>query len=69
MSFREAETEFRFYWLQTKLKEVEGASSVSALNPFKFVILSKHECSRPAISAAVTSLPSEQEVSAVSLRC
>ncbi|TRZ01545.1 hypothetical protein DNTS_021819 [Danionella cerebrum] len=30
-------TEFRFYWLQSKVDEVEGLSEISKINPFRFV--------------------------------
>lgn len=64
VSLNNCETEFRFYWLNTKLKETKVASKVSPLNPYKFQVLTHLTCDKTSISQAVTEpLPFEDEVS------
>ncbi|XP_023678564.2 snurportin-1 [Paramormyrops kingsleyae] len=42
-------TEFRFYWLQSKVQESEGLSEVGKRNPFRFVSLQSSDCSAQSI--------------------
>ncbi|XP_027028867.2 snurportin-1 isoform X1 [Tachysurus fulvidraco] len=42
-------TEFRFYWLQSKVEEVEGLSEICNRNPFRFVSLSSISCTTESI--------------------
>ncbi|XP_060611721.2 snurportin-1 [Anolis sagrei] len=37
-------TDFRFYWLHSKMQEEEGLAEKSRLNPFKFVGLQSYSC-------------------------
>lgn len=37
-------TEFRFYWLQSKVQETEGLSQIAKRNPFRFVSLQSTDC-------------------------
>ncbi|XP_050954968.1 snurportin-1 isoform X2 [Labeo rohita] len=46
-------TEFRFYWLQSKVEEVEGLSEISKINPFRFVSLNSINCSTESIQTAL----------------
>lgn len=46
-------TEFRFYWLQSKVDEVESLSEISKINPFRFVALSSISCSTESIQMAL----------------
>lgn len=46
-------TEFRFYWLQSKVDEVESLSEISKINPFRFVGLSSIGCSTESIQTAL----------------
>uniref|UniRef100_A0A671KV70 Snurportin-1 n=1 Tax=Sinocyclocheilus anshuiensis TaxID=1608454 RepID=A0A671KV70_9TELE len=46
-------TEFRFYWLQSKVEEVEGLSEISQINPFRFVGLNSISCSTESIQMAL----------------
>lgn len=46
-------TEFRFYWLQSKVEEVEGLSEISKINPFRFVSLNSISCSTESIQTAL----------------
>uniref|UniRef100_UPI00358FD46B snurportin-1 isoform X1 n=1 Tax=Myxine glutinosa TaxID=7769 RepID=UPI00358FD46B len=50
----DCETEFRFYWLQSKLQEDEAIAEIGALNPFRFVSLQTFPCSPKGISAALS---------------
>lgn len=40
-----SETEFRFYWLNTKLEEVPEVKQHSSRNPFRFLALPHYKCS------------------------
>ncbi|KAK7891791.1 hypothetical protein WMY93_023754 [Mugilogobius chulae] len=42
-------TEFRFYWLQSKVQETEGLSEIAKRNPFRFVSLQSTDCSAESI--------------------
>uniref|UniRef100_A0A8C6UG81 Snurportin-1 n=1 Tax=Neogobius melanostomus TaxID=47308 RepID=A0A8C6UG81_9GOBI len=42
-------TEFRFYWLQSKVQETEGLSEIAKRNPFRFVSLQSTDCSVESI--------------------
>ncbi|CAL9696605.1 unnamed protein product [Knipowitschia caucasica] len=48
-------TEFRFYWLQSKVQETEGLSEIAKRNPFRFVSLSSTDCSAPSIQKCLAS--------------
>ncbi|RXN05290.1 snurportin-1-like isoform X2 [Labeo rohita] len=48
-----SKTEFRFYWLQSKVEEVEGLSEISKINPFRFVSLNSINCSTESIQTAL----------------
>ncbi|CAH1253020.1 SNUPN [Branchiostoma lanceolatum] len=45
----DSETDFRFYWLQTKLQEEPGVGEHSNTNPFVFVALKNTPCQRLSI--------------------
>ncbi|KAK3606019.1 hypothetical protein CHS0354_025057 [Potamilus streckersoni] len=51
----DSETEFRFFWLQSKFAEVPEVGTASKLNPNKFVILPNFPCTKEAISEALAS--------------
>ncbi|KAL3867503.1 hypothetical protein ACJMK2_044704 [Sinanodonta woodiana] len=51
----DSETEFRFFWLQSKFAEVPEVGIASKLNPNKFVILPNFPCTKEAISEALAS--------------
>ncbi|XP_036866092.1 snurportin-1 isoform X1 [Manis javanica] len=42
--FYDCQTDFRFYWLHSKLPEEEGLGEKTKLNPFKFVGLKNFPC-------------------------
>ncbi|XP_067292784.1 snurportin-1 isoform X1 [Pseudorasbora parva] len=46
-------TEFRFYWLQSKVEEAEDLSEISKINPFRFVSLNNISCSTESIQKAL----------------
>ncbi|KAM6970148.1 snurportin-1 [Aplochiton taeniatus] len=46
-------TEFRFYWLQSKVEEAEGLAEVAKRNPFRFVSLQSSSCSAESIREAL----------------
>ncbi|XP_041693593.1 snurportin-1 [Coregonus clupeaformis] len=46
-------TEFRFYWLQSKVQETDGMADITKRNPFKFVSLQSTACSTEAIQQAL----------------
>lgn len=46
-------TEFRFYWLQSKVEEAEGLSEISKMNPFRFVSLNNISCSTESLQKAL----------------
>ncbi|XP_056595636.1 snurportin-1 [Triplophysa dalaica] len=46
-------TEFRFYWLQSKVEEAESLSEISKINPFRFVSLSNIPCLTESIQKAL----------------
>ncbi|KAK3526428.1 hypothetical protein QTP70_025460 [Hemibagrus guttatus] len=46
-------TEFRFYWLQSKVEEVEGLSEICKRNPFRFVSLTSISCTTESIQKAL----------------
>ncbi|XP_031571924.1 snurportin-1-like [Actinia tenebrosa] len=57
----DSETEFRFYWLHTKLKEEQGLNQRSSSNPYKFIELSFTACTPEQIKTALDGT-SPQEV-------
>lgn len=53
--FHECETEFRFFWLESKLnEEFSGVKQRSRLNPYEFHVLRHFGCSDKQIAEAVT---------------
>lgn len=46
-------TDFRFYWLQTKVEETDGLSEIANINPFRFVSLRNSQCSAASIQEAL----------------
>ncbi|KAM4733580.1 snurportin-1 isoform 1-T1 [Anableps anableps] len=46
-------TEFRFYWLQSKVQETEGLSEIAKRNPFRFVSLQSTDCTAESIQKAL----------------
>uniref|UniRef100_A0A667WVW1 Snurportin-1 n=1 Tax=Myripristis murdjan TaxID=586833 RepID=A0A667WVW1_9TELE len=47
-------TEFRFYWLQSKVQEAECLSEIAKRNPFRFVSLQSTDCTEESIQKALT---------------
>ncbi|XP_053741827.1 snurportin-1 [Synchiropus splendidus] len=47
-------TEFRFFWLQSKVQEAEDLSKISKRNPFRFVSLQSKDCSSESIQKALS---------------
>lgn len=45
----DCQTDFRFYWLDSKLQEQEGLGEISKRNPFKFIGLQNFPCSLDSI--------------------
>ncbi|XP_044139303.1 snurportin-1 [Bufo gargarizans] len=50
----DCQTDFRFYWLQSKLQEEDGLCNISKINPFKFVGLQNFPCSLESIQCVLT---------------
>ncbi|CAJ0931122.1 unnamed protein product [Ranitomeya imitator] len=50
----DCQTDFRFYWLQSKLQEEDGLCNISKINPFKFVGLPNFRCSLDSIQSVFT---------------
>lgn len=46
-------TDFRFYWLQSKMQEADGLSEIAKRNPFRFVSLQSSDCSSASIHSAL----------------
>ncbi|KAM6937084.1 snurportin-1 [Xenentodon cancila] len=46
-------TEFRFYWLQSKVQETDGLSETAKRNPFRFVGLQNTDCTTGSIHKAL----------------
>ncbi|XP_005816523.1 snurportin-1 [Xiphophorus maculatus] len=46
-------TEFRFYWLQSKVQETDGLSKIAKRNPFRFVSLQSTDCRAESIQKAL----------------
>ncbi|XP_047451666.1 snurportin-1 isoform X2 [Mugil cephalus] len=46
-------TEFRFYWLQSKVQETEGLSEIAKRNPFRFLSLQSVDCTKESIQKAL----------------
>lgn len=46
-------TEFRFYWLQSKVQETGGLSDITKRNPFRFVSLQSIGCSTESIQQSL----------------
>ncbi|XP_071778424.2 snurportin-1 [Centroberyx gerrardi] len=46
-------TEFRFYWLQSKVQEADGLSEIAKRNPFRFVSLQSTACTPESIQKAL----------------
>nr|KAF6502755.1 snurportin 1 [Molossus molossus] len=47
--FYDCQTDFRFYWMQSKLLEEEGLGENTKLNPFKFVGLKNFPCTSESL--------------------
>lgn len=45
----DCQTDFRFFWIQSKVQEEEGLDVITRLNPFKFVRLQSFACSPESI--------------------
>ena len=56
----DSETEFRFYWLHTKMQEVPNASEISKVNPFSFQPLENFQCDSESISKVVNTKKSTE---------
>ncbi|XP_037110738.1 snurportin-1 isoform X1 [Syngnathus acus] len=46
-------TDFRFYWLQSKVQETDGLAEIAKRNPFRFVSLQSSECTAASIHKAL----------------
>ncbi|XP_061629405.1 snurportin-1 [Phyllopteryx taeniolatus] len=46
-------TDFRFYWLQSKVQETDGLAEIAKRNPFRFVSLQSTECTATSIHKAL----------------
>ncbi|XP_053283836.1 snurportin-1 isoform X1 [Pleuronectes platessa] len=51
--FSHQQTEFRFFWLQSKVSETEGLSEIAKRNPFRFVSLQSTACTAESIQKAL----------------
>lgn len=49
----DSETEFRFYWLDSKVKENPHVEQISSANPFKFVPLPFYCCTAESVHGAL----------------
>ncbi|XP_022108126.1 snurportin-1-like isoform X2 [Acanthaster planci] len=49
----DSDTEFRFYWLQTKLAEVPELAVQTSTNPYRFLALPSYPCNQSAIKDAM----------------
>ncbi|XP_020603315.1 snurportin-1-like isoform X2 [Orbicella faveolata] len=58
----DSETDFRFYWLQTKLQEEPLVTQVSTQNPYRFVSLPHCPCDDTSIQQALSGASSASEV-------
>ncbi|XP_078356022.1 snurportin-1-like isoform X2 [Oculina patagonica] len=58
----DSETDFRFYWLQTKLQEEPLVAEVSTENPYRFLSLPYCPCDDSSIRQALSSVTSVSEV-------
>ncbi|KAL4622770.1 snurportin-1-like [Arapaima gigas] len=47
--FSSPQTEFRFYWLQSKVQETDGLSEITKRNPFRFMSLQSVDCTPQSI--------------------
>uniref|UniRef100_A0AAY4CT55 Snurportin-1 n=1 Tax=Denticeps clupeoides TaxID=299321 RepID=A0AAY4CT55_9TELE len=47
-------TEFRFYWLQSKVAETENLSEIAKRNPFRFIALNSTVCTTEFIQEALS---------------
>jgi len=52
----DCETDFRYYWMITKLQEV-NVSDITPTNPFRFIPLQFHECDRESMSQSLSGQP------------
>ncbi|KAM4572941.1 snurportin-1 isoform 2-T2 [Odontesthes bonariensis] len=46
-------TEFRFFWLQSKVQETDGLSEIAKRNPFRFASLQSSDCTAESIRKAL----------------
>ncbi|XP_002130907.2 snurportin-1 [Ciona intestinalis] len=49
----DSETDFRFFWLNSKFSETNGLTSTSKNNTYKFEIPKRHECTKDSILKGV----------------
>jgi len=49
----ECETEFRFFWIASKLSEEDGLDLVTDKNPYKFVRITNYDCSLSSLEKLV----------------
>ncbi|KAF2985404.1 hypothetical protein EK904_005538 [Melospiza melodia maxima] len=60
----DCQTDFRFFWLSSKLQEEEGLGEKSRINPYKFVGLQNFPCSSDSLCELLaTDFPFELAVS------
>ncbi|XP_052276684.1 uncharacterized protein LOC127875954 isoform X2 [Dreissena polymorpha] len=45
----DSDTDFRFFWMLSKLQEVPEAGEVSKINPYKFIPLQYHACKKDTL--------------------
>ncbi|XP_053575854.1 snurportin-1 isoform X1 [Bombina bombina] len=50
----DCQTDFRFYWLQSKLQEEDGLCEISKINPYKFERLENFSCSLENVQRILT---------------
>ncbi|XP_038069008.1 snurportin-1-like isoform X2 [Patiria miniata] len=53
----DSDTEFRFYWLQTKLSEAPELAVQSSINPYRFLALPSYPCNPSAIENTMAKPP------------
>uniref|UniRef100_A0A8C5Q4N7 Snurportin-1 n=1 Tax=Leptobrachium leishanense TaxID=445787 RepID=A0A8C5Q4N7_9ANUR len=50
----DCQTDFRFYWLKSKLQEQEGLAEITKRNPFRFVGLDNFPCALDSVHNVLT---------------
>ncbi|WAQ99911.1 SPN1-like protein [Mya arenaria] len=46
----DSDTDFRFFWMMSKLQEVPELGEISKLNPYKFIPLQYHDCQKETLT-------------------